>query len=204
MLAIFYIVTNRAAEAEPYLKTIAETTKDVGASLALADYYVGTKRVPQAIALLEKLSANKAAYAAAKTRIATLQYAEKQAARGPQDDRRGAGEGAEERRRAARQGAVPAAGEPDGRGADAGRRRPSRPTRARPRRTTCSASSTSAKNNPDQAQAEFNEVLKINPRADAAQLQIARLELAKGERAGRRAVRRTGGDERSRATRSPG
>ena len=67
MLAIFYIVTNRAAEAEPYLKSIAETTKDVGASLALADYYAGTKRVPQAIALLEKLAANKAAYAAART-----------------------------------------------------------------------------------------------------------------------------------------
>ena len=38
-----------------------------------------------------------------------------------------------------------------------------------------------AKQRPDEAIAAFNEVLKLNPRATAAQVQLAELSLARGE-----------------------
>lgn len=39
-LASFYISTNRAPEAETYLKAAAETAKDGGSQMALASYFV--------------------------------------------------------------------------------------------------------------------------------------------------------------------
>ena len=43
-LGVFYMSTGRADEAEPHFQAIAKTANSSAASLALADYYIVTKR----------------------------------------------------------------------------------------------------------------------------------------------------------------
>jgi tetratricopeptide (TPR) repeat protein len=178
-LAMFYITTNRAPEAEPYLKTLVETTKDVRWSLALADYYAGTNRAPEATALLEKLAATKEAYGPAKTRIATLQYSH-----GRQPDAHKTVDeviAKEPKNDAAL--LVKARFLVQEKRIDEALARAQAAVAANPRSAEghyLLGSLYADKNDTERAIGEFNEVLKLNPRASAAQLQVARLELAKG------------------------
>ena len=75
-LATFFLASNRAPQAEPFLMSIAETTKDTGAAMALADYYAETRRAGDAVKLLEGVATKQGAFAEARTRIAAIQYAE--------------------------------------------------------------------------------------------------------------------------------
>ena len=75
-LATFYVASNRAAEAEPYLKKVADASDDPGAKLELADYYVSVRRNADALAVLEKLSATPRIWALARSRMAALLYAD--------------------------------------------------------------------------------------------------------------------------------
>ena len=79
-LAVFYAVTNRAAEAEPYLKTIAAITTDGSGALALADYYLAMGRLADARQVIDGLSANDALFSETRRRLAAILYAEKKPA----------------------------------------------------------------------------------------------------------------------------
>ena len=75
-LAAFYLATHRAPEAERYLRAAAEADSDPAAplKLALADYYVSQNRVDAATTLLTQLAKNRATGTAARTRLAVLAY----------------------------------------------------------------------------------------------------------------------------------
>lgn len=75
-LATFYLATNRVQDAEPYLKVLAAESTDPGPHLALADYYLGTNRVAEAVTILETLATQKNAFASAKIRLATMEFAQ--------------------------------------------------------------------------------------------------------------------------------
>ena len=75
-LATFYLASNRDAEAEQYLRTTVEAGDDPADSLALADHYVRAERNAEALAVLEQLGAAPQTRALARSRIATLSYAE--------------------------------------------------------------------------------------------------------------------------------
>ena len=75
-MAAFYLATHRAPEAERYLRAAAEADTDPAAplKLALADYYVSLNRVDAATTLLTQLAKNRATGTAARTRLAVLAY----------------------------------------------------------------------------------------------------------------------------------
>jgi predicted Zn-dependent protease len=66
----------RAVEAEPYFKTIAQTTKTDDAQIALADYYLMISRVDDARAVLEPLSKTTASFGPASLRLAAIAAAQ--------------------------------------------------------------------------------------------------------------------------------
>ncbi|MFN8065249.1 MAG: tetratricopeptide repeat protein [Vicinamibacterales bacterium] len=73
-LAAFYSETNRPADAEEHLKTVMSITPSPDAMYALSDFYVAAGRQPEALTLLEKLSADDAQFAAAKVRISLIHF----------------------------------------------------------------------------------------------------------------------------------
>jgi tetratricopeptide (TPR) repeat protein len=79
-LAILYLATKRPAEAEPHLRKLAEG--DISATqtarLALADYYVAMRRPNDALEVLEPLADHERAAAGAKVRMAAIEYARNQ------------------------------------------------------------------------------------------------------------------------------
>ncbi len=79
-LATLYTYSNRAQKAEPFLKVAAEqdSTPAAAQKLALADYYVAFKRDDEALKVLEPLGAVKESFAASRARIATILYSRKQ------------------------------------------------------------------------------------------------------------------------------
>jgi tetratricopeptide (TPR) repeat protein len=74
MLAVLYMVTNRMDQAEQPLKLVAETMKAPVARFRLADYYAQVRRTDEAKRLLTELSADPASFADAEMRLATLDY----------------------------------------------------------------------------------------------------------------------------------
>jgi putative PEP-CTERM system TPR-repeat lipoprotein len=73
-LANVYRVTRRAERAEPHLKRVAESTSHPQPQLELADYYISQRRPQDARAVLEKLASDEAAGAAARARLAGIEY----------------------------------------------------------------------------------------------------------------------------------
>jgi tetratricopeptide (TPR) repeat protein len=74
-MAALYIEWKRANEAAPFLETAAHESPDPNGTLALADYYTGMGRLPDATAVLQKLIKDKPeALVAASTRLAVIQY----------------------------------------------------------------------------------------------------------------------------------
>jgi len=182
-LALFYIVTKRAPEAEPHFRALAN---EKGGALALADYYVGTGRASDAIAVLRSIASDDGhpEGVAARLRMAAIDY--------------NAG------RRAEANKAVDAVlAEPDappdahiakarmlllddGNVVDAERhaRQAIAADRSLPAAHYTLGLVALRKQDPKAAEAAFLDVLKLNPRAGAAQLQLARLQLARGDAAG--------------------
>jgi tetratricopeptide (TPR) repeat protein len=72
-LAILYVTSNRASEAEPILKEVADTGAPT-AVLMLADYYSATGKLDAALATLARLSSNKAFQVEAQGRAATIMH----------------------------------------------------------------------------------------------------------------------------------
>jgi tetratricopeptide (TPR) repeat protein len=73
-LVRFYLGTGRAADAEAPLKTVADLVKDVPSRLALADYYLATRRLDEARVLLNAIRDSKEGFAGASLRLAALDY----------------------------------------------------------------------------------------------------------------------------------
>jgi tetratricopeptide (TPR) repeat protein len=76
-LATLYMATRRAAHAEPHLKALADsdTSAAGGLKLALADFYVMVNRPDDAMRVLDSLANQSDAAASADTRRAAIQYA---------------------------------------------------------------------------------------------------------------------------------
>ena len=71
-----YLASNRAREAEPYLKKVVEVSKTSAARLALADYYALTQRPDEAIRILDNVGDDDPqAFLSAQTRLAAIEYA---------------------------------------------------------------------------------------------------------------------------------
>jgi tetratricopeptide (TPR) repeat protein len=75
-LATFYLASNRAPEAETYIRRVADASDSPAARFALAEYFVSVERNADALAMLEKLSATPQIWALARSRMAALRYSE--------------------------------------------------------------------------------------------------------------------------------
>ena len=177
-LASFYMSANRAPEAEKYLKALAEGSKDPTFRLALADYYLLMNRAKDAVPILEGLASDKALFAAANMRIAAVEYADQRAAHGHQvlDDV------------LRRQPTYAPALLLKGRfllaenKVDEALVKVKAATAADPKSAGAyyTLGALYARQNDLQGATQaFKDVLKLNPRAVAAELQLARLHLAK-------------------------
>lgn len=180
-MALFYIVNRRAAEAEPHFKALAT---EPGGMLALADYYTGIGRTQEATETLRGIAQAKGSDAtAARLRLAAIRYAAggKAEAHAQVDDiLKESPRHVDARIAKARMLLV------DGKAEEA---MPHAKEAVNADRGLPSAHYTFglvALERRDLAAAEgaFREVVKLNPRAGAAQLQLARLQLARGDAAG--------------------
>jgi tetratricopeptide (TPR) repeat protein len=80
-LAVLYMSSKRTAEAEPYLKTIADSgIPDAG--LQLADYYISVRRYDDAVGVLQPLTKESATAGQAEPRLAAIAYAQDDKPRG--------------------------------------------------------------------------------------------------------------------------
>src|SRR5262249_29951075 len=180
-LALIYLASHREQDAEPYLKTVATVSKAAPTQLALADYYTLTNRFADAVPILNALSASdRSAYAAAQSRLAALEYArgEKAAAHKRLDDvlhrdskyspalLLGARFLMAERRLDDAVIQAKAATQAD-------------PTSAQAQFSLGKLQALT--NRFDEAAKAFTEVLKLNPRAVSAQMELSRAQLAGGK-----------------------
>lgn len=76
MLGVLYIATQRQADAEAPLKVVADVSGAAGAKLQLADYYVAMGRNDDATTLLTGLAGDQSAVIDAESRLAALDYAQ--------------------------------------------------------------------------------------------------------------------------------
>jgi tetratricopeptide (TPR) repeat protein len=74
-LAVFYVATNRAPQAEPFLKTLVANSNYTKDTLLLADYYVGFKRHDEAKRLLQDLAKKPDGLSTANVRLASMALA---------------------------------------------------------------------------------------------------------------------------------
>lgn len=181
MLALIYIVTRRAAEAEQPLKA-AVRPADPSSRLALADYYMLMRREEAAAPLLKELSAQKDFYGQSMIRLAQIEYfagrgeAAQQMlnellAREPRNVRALALKSRWQLRAKDIDGAMTtgvAATEADPVSAEA---------------HLALAHAQMAKGQDEVAIKSFHEVLRLNPRVIAAQVMLSRLQLRAGNAA---------------------
>ena len=178
-LAGLYLGTNRAAQAEPLLKAVVEKAGTVDSKIQLADYYVATNRGNDALRILEPLAAQKEASGAAESRMAAIVYAAGDKARGhsivdgvidrePKNStalllkaRWLSAEG--QQAQALERAQAATAADPSS-------------IAAHYQLGTIQAHLRRTK----EAIASFGEVLRLNPRAAAAQIQLSRLHLTEG------------------------
>jgi tetratricopeptide (TPR) repeat protein len=178
-LALFYQATHRRVEAEPYLRTAAETSGDPRLTLLLADYYIALNRGGEATRLLQPLVADRRYAVAVSMRLAgiaqvqghsdeAISIIDKVLTANPAD----APALAAKSDLLLRQNRIDEA------------------ARAAEAAVAASASSAEAqfvrgralraKGSFDEAEAAFKEVLRLNPRAAAARLELARLRIRGG------------------------
>jgi tetratricopeptide (TPR) repeat protein len=178
-LASFYIVTRRAALAEPHLKKVAEKSNDPRSQLMLADYYAASNRRGDAIPILEKLAAEKNTYAKATLRLAQLDFAAgKRDAAEKLVDQVLAKEANNSEALVAKSRLRYAAGN-----YDAALESAREAVAADPRSVAALlalARTQMARRDNAAAAAAFKEALRLNPRIPEAQLELAKLELAGG------------------------
>ena len=180
-LALLYLSTQRAAQAEPHFKALSN---EPGGQLALADYYTGMGDRQRAMSVLQAVEAgtDKSDARAAKLRVAALEYS--------------AGRKAEalkivdevihekpkyEEARIAKARMLLIDGKTDQASAEA--QEAVKINAGSPAAQYTLGLTAVARRETAAAQDAFEKVLTLNPRAAAARLQLARLQLARGETA---------------------
>ena len=83
-LALLAIADGHAADAEPYLQTMAAASDQPSVKLSVADYYMAMGRRDEAARLLETLAGTADMYVPAKVRLATLAASQNERARANQ------------------------------------------------------------------------------------------------------------------------
>jgi tetratricopeptide (TPR) repeat protein len=73
-LAALLVGENRLAEAEPYLRAMAQSTPTVPVRLLLADYFIASKRREEARGVLALVAATPEGYVEANSRLAGMEY----------------------------------------------------------------------------------------------------------------------------------
>jgi tetratricopeptide (TPR) repeat protein len=177
-MALLYLASNRAPEAEKFLKAFVDGSRSDRAHFALADYYAAVRRFDDARGVLRPLSEKEITAAEAEVRLARIDYVGDRAAAHRRLDALLAkkpeyGEALLTKARWLLAEGTPAAALPHAQGA----------VKATP--TSAAAHYTlglvhSAMHDSASATTAFNEVLRLNPRAAAAQLHLSRLQLAQG------------------------
>ena len=201
-LATYYLATDRRAEAEPFLRRLATSQRNAAPKLALANFYVSMRRNAEAVQVLEEVALQPRHWAEARLLIASIRQ----------------GEGRTDQARAIVDEVL--AKEPGSRAARlAGARLDVAARRIAPAQDTLMrlvgenardiqaqyllGTVLAASGKVAEATRAFEAVLEINPRAAAAQTQLARLALLRGfpadavQRAGE-AVRNAPHDPRAR------
>lgn len=181
-LALFYIVSRRAAEAEPHFKALVN---EPGGLLALADYYTGTKRPDEAVSTLTEIANDSSHpdHQAARLRLAAIDYsAGRKAEAHARVDRilEEKPKYAEARVAKARMLLVEGGSLDE---AEVQAREAVAADQLLPAAHYVAGLVALERRDMTRAEAAFREVLKLNPRAAAAQLQLAQLQLAKGDAA---------------------
>jgi putative PEP-CTERM system TPR-repeat lipoprotein len=75
-LAIFYLASNRAADAERHFKAVADISGTALSRLALADYYLLTKRASDALPILDDIVRDPRTFGAASARLAAMHHSQ--------------------------------------------------------------------------------------------------------------------------------
>jgi tetratricopeptide (TPR) repeat protein len=180
-LALIHLASNRAADAEPYLKKVVEVSKTTAARLALADYYTDARRWDDAIQTLHSIgSDDRQGLLASRTRLAAIHQA--------------VGHAAEARKTLddvlAQDPKYPAALVLNARFLMADRRVDDALAHARAATDADPNLAPAhfelgkiyaATDRLDEAARAFGEVLKLNPRAAAAEYELARVQLSRGQ-----------------------
>jgi tetratricopeptide (TPR) repeat protein len=177
-LAAFYLAANRAAEAEKPLKAVAEKG-GAGAKLSLADYYLASKREKEALPLLEAVAADAQYFAEAKSRMATLQFIQNK----HPEAHATIDEVLKKQPNNARALLVEARFLLAENKMDEGLAKAKSAVQADPQLAAghyLLGMIYQSKQDSEEAIKAFQEVLKINPRAVPAQLELAQLELRRG------------------------
>ena len=179
MAAMFYATNGRPGEAEPYLKTLAESGSPESA-LQLADFYMANKRFADARGVLAPLAKDPKTIDDAETRLATMAYNEGDPKRGhDMVDAIIARSPARvpalllKAQMLTREGKVAEAAE-----------RALAATKADPNSAQAHYALGVLRDKQRQrkeAIASFNEVLRLNPRAAPAQVYLSRLTLQEGD-----------------------
>jgi tetratricopeptide (TPR) repeat protein len=181
MLGVLYMATKRSQEAEQPLKAVAEISQSPAARFQLAEYYLNVRRNEEATKLLTELAANQATFADAEAALASIDYdggrraeaharLDKLLARAPKDARALAMKArwlASEKKldEALVRAKAAVAADPQ----------------SAPAQYTLGVVHDLRHEVPDAIKA-YNEVLRLNPRALAAQVELSRLNLATGDR----------------------
>ena len=181
-LAVFYTALNRPADAEKYLKLLVANDTSAGraSSLTLAEFYISSRRYDEAISVLKPLLDRREVASGARTRIAFAEFAQNKKAdayrdidsvlkREPRNAMALIMKGRflvadKKLTEALNYAKQAAAADPGSAGAH-----------------YLAGSVHAALGHRDEAVAAFNEVIRLNPRAAAAQTQLARLSLQRGD-----------------------
>ena len=178
-LATYYLATSRTAEAEKFLLNLAEDDRDPTAAFALADYYVMVRRYDEAVTALTPLTADRGRGASARLRIARIKYLQNDVTQAYRivDEVIAQNPGSSAALLTRARFLV-------------GENKHAEALDLATRATQADKSSAEAQyilgtinmhlRRPEDARRAFNRVLELNPRAAAAQVQLANLELNSG------------------------
>ena len=180
LLALLYLASNRAEAAELHLKMFADVSKTVASQLTLADYYTRMNRTSDAARILGTVgNEDPQGFGAAQTRLAAIEYAGKQTKEAHKrlDDLL--------KRQPHHSSALLlkarfllAERQLDGALAQAKAATLANPTS--PEALFLLGKAYAATAQPNEAAKAFTEVLKLNPRATAAQIELSRVQSAEG------------------------
>ena len=73
-LAVFYSITNQPTEHERYLKAYADLSSEVGPKVTLADFYLIRNKTQEALAILQPLLNTKDGFIPARLRLAAIDF----------------------------------------------------------------------------------------------------------------------------------